>query len=505
MTHPAQNVEDRLTAALHARAADVRPADDSLDTIRRRAGAARRRRRATVTGVAAAALVAAALAVPTLRDPPADSVRTDDELPSPTTPTTAEPPPGTTVPGGPTANVDGALWPDPSATPFTDPVEAARSFVETVVRVDDPPLSEFRSAEPGAGEVDVYGRGEDGRRLDRVAATIVLRQLDGEHWFVTAAGTDDVQIDTPEPLAAVASPIAVAGRGRGYEGTIAVELRARSVGAELIGREVTIAGSGEALEPFTVEVRFSTGPGVGVLLARDDPGAEPGVPSFAALPVRLGTGPAPSGEAPPGSGEPSLRLGGQPLWPFGTLAEADEWLAASAEGHSPWHADAEATAVAFTTGYLGFTEIDEVTSHVVEADEAWIGVGYEPQPGMLATAAVVHLVRFGPTPDAPWEVVGTRDSRLTLDTPAYGSTVSSPVTVGGAISGVDESLRVQVHQLSSPEPIGEACCLAAGGERTPWSTSVSFARATEPVLTIVVSTGGQVQGVEAFAVTAVAP
>jgi hypothetical protein len=48
-----------------------------------------------------------------------------------------------------------------------------------------------------------------------------VRQLDGEHWFVTAAGSDDVQIDVPEPLAEVSSPVHVEGRGRGFEGTAA--------------------------------------------------------------------------------------------------------------------------------------------------------------------------------------------------------------------------------------------------------------------------------------------
>ncbi len=71
-----------------------------------------------------------------------------------------------------------------------------------------------------------------------------------------------------------------------------------------------------------------------------------------------------------------FELGSQPLWPFRTYAEAEDWRAAAAEGHQPWHADAEETAALFTTSFLGFTEIDEITSTDVRADEAWIGVGY---------------------------------------------------------------------------------------------------------------------------------
>jgi hypothetical protein len=63
---------------------------------------------------------------------------------------------------------------------------------------------------------------------------------------------------------------------------------------------------------------------------------------------------------------------------------------------------------------------------------------------------------------------------------------------------------VRVHQPSSEGPIGESpCCLPAGGERMPWETTVSFAGATDPALTIVVWTGGHYQGVERFAITGV--
>ena len=49
----------------------------------------------------------------------------------------------------------------------------------------------------------------------------------------------------------------------------------------------------------------------------------------------------------------------------------------------------------------------------------------------MVTAAVIHLLRFGPEADVPWEVVGTRDTDLTLDTPGYGSTAASPSPSAG--------------------------------------------------------------------------
>lgn len=193
----------------------------------------------------------------------------------------------------------------------------------------------------------------------------------------------------------------------------------------------------------------------------------------------------------------------QPLWPFTSVADAAAWQREyRASGRQPWHLDAEETALGFTTGFLGFSEIDRVVSRSIRGDEAYIGVGYHAE-GNPSTAAVIHLARIGQGPDAPWEVVGTADTTLTLDRPRYGAVVTSPITAGGLISGVDESIRVDVRQPSSERPIGTYCCHPGGGERQPWSAQVSFRGAVDPALTVVASTGGHVQDVERFAITGV--
>jgi Immunoglobulin-like domain of bacterial spore germination. len=103
-------------------------------------------------------------------------------------------------------------------------------------------------------------------------------------------------------------------------------------------------------------------------------------------------------------------------------------------------------------------------------------------------------------------VVGTDDTTFTLTTPRYGATVSSPLTVGGRVTGVDESIRVTVLGRSA-RPLGEHCCLPAGGERRPWSAKLRFSPPEErdDLLTVVASTGGHVADVERFAITAVRP
>lgn len=197
-------------------------------------------------------------------------------------------------------------------------------------------------------------------------------------------------------------------------------------------------------------------------------------------------------------------FGYQPLFPFASLTEAQEWQASyESGGHQPWHLSADRTALAFTQGYLGFHQIDMVARRVVGHQEAHVTVGLTLPNGAVSHAAIIHLVKFGSGPHSPWEVVGTDDTTLTLDTPTYGATVTSPVTVGGTISGVDENLAVEVHRLGAPDPVGSYCCRPAGGESSPWSARVFAHAGPGQVLTIVVHTGGHIARVERFAITGV--
>jgi hypothetical protein len=198
----------------------------------------------------------------------------------------------------------------------------------------------------------------------------------------------------------------------------------------------------------------------------------------------------------------SLPAGYEPLYPFASPAEVRAWQASYASGgHQPWHLSASQTALAFATGYLGFQHLNQVAKQTVTGEDARVSVGLALPNGKLSTAAVVHLVRFGTGPQAPWEVVGTDDTTFSLTRPGYGAAVASPLTVGGKITGVDESIRTDVHQLASATAVGTHCCTAAGGQASPWSDTVTFHAASGQVITIVVSTGGHVSDVERFSVT----
>jgi len=194
----------------------------------------------------------------------------------------------------------------------------------------------------------------------------------------------------------------------------------------------------------------------------------------------------------------------QPLFPFANLAHAQAWQRAHASGgHEPWHLSAELTAVAFSQEYLGFSEINKVAGHSVSQGDARVTVGLTLPDGRVSSAAIVHLVRYGSGNNAPWEVVGTDDTTLTLDTPAYGATVASPVKIAATVAGVDEYLRAEAHTLGAGQPLGTFCCQPAGSRANPWSLTVPFDANSGQVITIVAHTGRHVAPTERFAVSGV--
>ncbi|MEV0232863.1 hypothetical protein [Nonomuraea sp. NPDC050786] len=227
-----------------------------------------------------------------------------------------------------------------------------------------------------------------------------------------------------------------------------------------------------------------------------------------AVPASSVTGPTASPTGSTGASRPRDGLVAgryQPLWPFSGPDEVAAWRGAyRKDGRGAWHLDARRTALAFTRDYLGFTGIDRVARTVTQGAHARVHVAYRGEEGSRPpVAAVVHLVRYGSGGDAPWEVVGTDDTTLSLTRPAYGAAVRSPLTVGGRISGVDESIRVQVRQPGSAAPVGQKCCVSAGGSGSPWSARVSFTATPGRTLSVVASTGGHLAAVERFAVTGV--
>jgi hypothetical protein len=256
--------------------------------------------------------------------------------------------------------------------------------------------------------------------------------------------------------------------------------------------------------------------GAGVVTVGGSGATAAGSTSTATGPPIAGTGSAWTASIPdlastpaPASDTRELLL----LWPFSDAAQVQAWQAAyGVTDHQAWHLDAARTALNFATQYLGYSGMDQVISQVVSGRQARIGVGWDDvgaetpgkEVGEVAPheAAVVHLIRYGAGENAPWVAVGTDDTLLTINSPAYGATVTSPFGISGLITGVDESLRIKVLAASS-RPLAQVDRLPAGGIKLPWSTRLTFTAPHGSVLTLAVSTGGHLRDVERFAVTAV--
>ena len=179
-----------------------------------------------------------------------------------------------------------AIWP-PSDQAADDPLAVARSFVADYIGLSGTPeLGDLAEGEPGAGEIAVYRRGEDGARLESVLTTLSLRQLDGANWSITSAQSDEVELTAPEPLATVTSPLTVSGRGRGFEGNVVLEVRAEFATLPLVAEPV-IAGSMQELEPFSADLTFDPPPTPrGAVVARTGSGID-AANGFAAVAVRF--------------------------------------------------------------------------------------------------------------------------------------------------------------------------------------------------------------------------
>jgi hypothetical protein len=244
-------------------------------------------------------------------------------------------------------------------------------------------------------------------------------------------------------------------------------------------------------------------PGATTTAAPSTDAAQPGGTTAGATTTAPGNEGEGAADAIDPTGPDVVGDGYQPLWPFPTRASAAEWQQAYREGgQQPWHLSAEDTALSFTTGFLGFTEIDQITSTDIGATEAEIGVGYA-NGGQTSTSAVIHLLRWDSSEDSPWEVVGTRDTSLVLETPDYGTTASSPMTVAGYIDRNDERVQARLYQASSSGPLGESqeTVSGGGGTRPVWGLELGFNGATDPAVTVVAFSGGDVQEVELFAIT----
>jgi hypothetical protein len=182
-----------------------------------------------------------------------------------------------------------AIWPAPNVV-FDSPEGAAADFMSEVLDVP-PALGDFQQGDSRSGEIEVLSLPEGGGGAGVVRSVLLMRQLGPEDgWFVLGAVSASNTITSPESMAEVAAgPVEVSGEGRGFEGTLVVEALVAGE-SELFDQQVTIGGSFETTEPFSVTVDFS-GVDSGttmILLVRGGVGLETDPGEFSAIPVVIG-------------------------------------------------------------------------------------------------------------------------------------------------------------------------------------------------------------------------
>lgn len=186
-----------------------------------------------------------------------------------------------TTPGSVTdAEAATVAWPDPlEGAGGDDPVDVATEFASEVLGFSDPIVGELQEGDSRSGEVEVRAA-EDGP-----VTTVGVRQLSDDRYYVLFAASSEVELSLPTAGSAIDTPLEVEGRGRGFEGQIAIRVHDRSDGAQLGEGFVTGGGVGE-LEAFSGSIEWDNpGGGWGLVVAAVPGGADGATWAAAALPV----------------------------------------------------------------------------------------------------------------------------------------------------------------------------------------------------------------------------
>jgi hypothetical protein len=134
--------------------------------------------------------------------------------------------------------------------------------------------------------------------------------------------------------------------------------------------------------------------------------------------------------------------------------------------------DPVAAAGAFAVDFVGFT--DPVVGEFAQGDSRSGEV--EVRPKAEGPATTVFVRQLGS--DDSWWVLGSATSDITLDTPATGDTITSPVALTGTALAFEGHVTVEVRQDGAREPIGTGIVTGGGDMVRPFSGEVEFTAQT---------------------------
>ncbi|MGB6059822.1 MAG: Gmad2 immunoglobulin-like domain-containing protein [Microthrixaceae bacterium] len=169
-----------------------------------------------------------------------------------TTTTTAAPTTDKVKPQS-TEQPEQAIWPFAvDGTRFSDPQKLASGFATEYLGFVDPIAGEFQQGDSRSGEVAIT------TRAGGPVTTVLVRQLDGDDWWVIGATTPNLVIDAPAALASVASPVTVSGQSTAFEGTINLEIR-EDGRLEPLAEGFTNGGANGQMGPFSTTLNLNEG------------------------------------------------------------------------------------------------------------------------------------------------------------------------------------------------------------------------------------------------------
>jgi len=132
--------------------------------------------------------------------------------------------------------------------------------------------------------------------------------------------------------------------------------------------------------------------------------------------------------------------------------------------------DPAGAARGFAVDFLGFT--DPLLGEYMAGDSRSGEI--EVRPESRGPATTVFVRRLG---DDTWWVLGSATEHITVERPATGATITSPVAVGGEALAFEGHVVVEVRQDGTAGPIGTGSVTGGGGPSAPFEGEITF---TEP-------------------------
>lgn len=130
--------------------------------------------------------------------------------------------------------------------------------------------------------------------------------------------------------------------------------------------------------------------------------------------------------------------------------------------------DPVAAARGFAVDFVGFT--DPLVGEFMQGDARSGEVEVRPlADGPVTTVFVRQL-----GDDGTWWVLGSATADITVDSPATGDTITSPVALTGSALAFEGTVNVEVRQDGARSPIGTGFVTGGGDVMRPFSGEIAF-------------------------------